>query len=45
MASLVANKEQNEILFRKFFKHQKAKRILNDIEKINPELYPVPTSS
>lgn len=43
MASLTANKEQYEAAYRKFYKHWKAKQILNYIEEINPNFYPVPT--
>lgn len=43
LMSLVANKEvyaeQNE----KFAKHYHAKRIMNDLERVNPDFYPVPT--
>lgn len=43
LMSLVANKElyaeQNE----KFAKHYHAERIMNDLKKINPDFYPVPT--
>lgn len=43
LMSLVANKElyaeQNE----KFAKHYHAERIMNDLERINPDFYPVPT--
>ena len=43
LMSLVANKElyaeQNE----KFAKHYHAERIMKDLERINPDFYPVPT--
>lgn len=43
MASLAANSEEYKKTYKKFYEHWKAKRILNDIEKINPHFYPVPT--
>lgn len=43
MASLVANKDQYERVYAKFFRHWKAKQILKDIKGINPNFYPVPT--
>lgn len=43
LATLAANREQYGIAYRKFYEHWKAKRILNDLKKINPNFYPVPT--
>lgn len=42
MSSLVANKDQYSKIREKFHKDWHAKRILNDIEGVNPEFYPVP---
>lgn len=42
MASLSANKESYEHVYKKFFKHWNAKKILDSIQKINPNFYPVP---
>lgn len=43
LASIAANKAEYAKQYNKFFKHWNAKRILKDIEKINPEFYPVPS--
>ena len=43
LMSLVANKELYAKQNDKFAKHYHAKRILNDLERINPNFYPVPT--
>lgn len=43
LMSLVANKELYAEQNDKFVKHYHAKRILNDLERINPDFYPVPT--
>ncbi|WP_027088944.1 hypothetical protein [Thomasclavelia saccharogumia] len=40
---LVANKESYAEQNDKFVKHYHTKRILNDLERINPDFYPVPT--
>jgi hypothetical protein len=42
LGSLVANKEEYAKQHLKFAKHWRAKRILDDIEKINPKYYPAP---
>lgn len=44
LASIAANKEEYAKQYNKFFKHWNAKRILKDLEKINPSFYPVPGS-
>ena len=42
LSSLVANKEEYSKIRQKFHKDYNAKLILSDIERINPEFYPVP---
>jgi len=42
LASIAANKEEYARQYKKFANHWNAKRILNDIEKVNPSFYPVP---
>lgn len=42
LMSLVANKEAYAEQNEKFAKHYHAKRIMNDLERINPDFYPVP---
>ena len=41
--SLVANKEAYAEQNAKFAKHYHAERIMRDLERINPDFYPVPT--
>lgn len=43
LANLVSNKEQYAIMNKNFANHYHAKHILRDIEKINPNFYPIPT--
>lgn len=43
LMSLVANKELYAEQNGKFAKHYHAERIMNDLERINPDFYPVPT--
>jgi hypothetical protein len=43
LASLVANREEYARIHRNFAEHWRAKDILKEIEKVNPEYYPVPT--
>ncbi|PKN39187.1 MAG: hypothetical protein CVU62_03030 [Deltaproteobacteria bacterium HGW-Deltaproteobacteria-2] len=43
LASIAANKTEYAKQYNKFFSHWKAKKILEDIEKINPQFYPVPS--
>lgn len=43
LMSLVANKEAYAEQNEKFAKHYHAKLIMNDLERINPDFYPVPT--
>jgi hypothetical protein len=43
LASLVANKEEYSKQHEKFANHWRATKILEDIEAVNPEFYPVPT--
>jgi hypothetical protein len=43
LASMAVNKEEYAKQHEKFASDWKAKRILNDIEKVNPSFYPVPT--
>lgn len=42
LASLSANKEEYSKQHENFFKHWKAKAILEAVEKINPDFYPTP---
>ena len=42
MASLVANKDAYSAAHKGFAKHWNAKRLLKDIERINPDFYPRP---
>jgi len=42
LASIVANKDEYSKQYQKFSTHWNAKRILKDIESINPDFYPVP---
>jgi len=42
LSSLVANKEEYSKIREKFHRDYHAKRILNTIEGVNPEFYPVP---
>lgn len=42
MASLVANKEAYSAAHNGFAKHWNAKRLLKDLERINPDFYPRP---
>jgi hypothetical protein len=42
LASIAANKTEYAEQYQKFSSHWNAKRILEDIEKINPQFYPVP---
>jgi hypothetical protein len=42
MASLVANKDAYSEAHKSFAKHWNAKRLLQDIEKLNPDFYPRP---
>lgn len=43
LMSLVANKEEYAAQNDKFARHYHAERIMNDLERINPDFYPVPT--
>jgi hypothetical protein len=43
-ASLTANKEKYSLAHAGFTEHWKAKRMLQELQKINPEFYPVPVS-
>ena len=43
LANLVSNKDQYAIMYNNFANHYHAKHILKDIEKINPNFYPIPT--
>ena len=43
LISLVANKEAYAEQNEKFAKHYQAERIMRDLERINPDFYPVPT--
>jgi hypothetical protein len=43
LSSISANKEEYARQYEKFASHWNAKRILSDIEKVNPSFYPVPT--
>lgn len=43
LMSLVANKEAYAEQNEKFAKHYHAERIMRDLERINPDFYPVPT--
>lgn len=43
LASLVANREVYARIHRNFAEHWRAKDILKEIEKVNPDYYPVPT--
>lgn len=43
LMSLVANKELYAEQHEKFAKHYHAERIMRDLERINPDFYPVPT--
>ena len=43
LMSLVANKEAYAEQNAKFAKHYHAERIMRDLERINPDFYPVPT--
>lgn len=43
LMSLVANKELYSEQNNKFAKHYHAERIMKDLERINPDFYPVPT--
>lgn len=43
LMSLVANKELYAEQNNKFAKHYHAERIMRDLERINPDFYPVPT--
>ena len=43
LMSLVANQEAYAEQNEKFAKHYHAERIMRDLERINPEFYPVPT--
>lgn len=45
LMSLVANKKLYSEQHEKFAKHYHAQRILHDLERINPEFYPVPTKT
>jgi len=42
LMSLVANKEEYAAQHEKFARHYHAERIMNDLEKINPDFYPRP---
>jgi len=42
LSSISANKEEYARQYEKFASHWNAKRILSDIEKVNPSFYPVP---
>jgi hypothetical protein len=42
LGSLVVNKEEFSKYHEKFYEYWNARRILKDIEKINPNFYPVP---
>jgi hypothetical protein len=42
LASLSANKEEYSKQHANFFKHWKAKAILEAVEKVNPDFYPIP---
>ncbi len=42
MASLVANKEAYSAAHKGFAKHWNAKRLLKDLERLNPDFYPRP---
>lgn len=42
LASIAANKKEYAKQYEKFASHWNAKRILNDLEKVNPNFYPVP---
>lgn len=43
LASLVANKEKYSAIRKKFASDWNAKRILDDLEQVNPSFYPKPT--
>src|SRR3989442_14231436 len=43
-ASLSANKEQYSAAHAKFATHWNAKRMLADLEKVNPDFYPTPSA-
>ncbi|MFL8906454.1 hypothetical protein ACKA01_05050 [Helcococcus kunzii] len=43
LMSLVANKNLYEQQNKKFAKHYHAERIMRDLERVNPDFYPVPT--
>src|SRR2546427_9191534 len=43
-ASLTANKEQYSAAHAKFATHWNAKRMLADLEKVNPDFYPTPSA-
>ena len=43
LASLSANKEEYSKQHANFFKHWRAKAILEAVEKVNPDFYPTPT--
>ena len=43
LGSLVANKKEYSLQYEKFENHWHATRILEDIEAINPQFWPVPT--
>lgn len=43
LASMVANNDIYSQQYKKFAQHYHAERILNDLEKINPNFYPIPT--
>ena len=43
LSSLVANKEEYSKQHEKFAKHYNARLIFQDLERVNPDFYPVPT--
>lgn len=43
-ASLIANREKYSATYEKFASHWNAERVLNDLEKVNPEFYPIPVN-
>jgi hypothetical protein len=44
-ASLIANREKYSATHEKFASHWNAERILRDLEKVNPQFYPVPVNA
>src|ERR1700694_3086237 len=43
-ASLTANKEKYSLAHAEFTEHWKAKRMLQELAKINPDFYPIPVA-